>query len=59
MLRTCSNLLKNVATRHIAVRSMTHYPIDDVMFGLNEEQTAVSYQIALSHYHSYQPTIVI
>lgn len=24
------------------IRTMTHYPIDDVMFGLNEEQTAVS-----------------
>lgn len=42
MLRTCSALLKNVTTKAVSVRTMTHYPIDDAMFGLNEDQTAVS-----------------
>jgi len=41
MLRTCSKLLKNVTPKAFSIRTMTHYPIDDVMFGLNEEQTAL------------------
>lgn len=42
MLRTCGKLLKNVTSRAVSVRSMTHYPVDDLLFGLNEEQSAVS-----------------
>lgn len=44
MLRISSQLLKNVAKRASnigSIRCMTHYPIDDVMFGLTEEQSAV------------------
>jgi len=42
MLRTATNLLKNVSIKSISVRSMTHYPIDDAFFGLTEDQSAVS-----------------
>jgi hypothetical protein len=45
MLRTASKLLLNVTSRAsgtTSVRSLSHYPIDDEMFGLNSEQIAVS-----------------
>lgn len=46
MLRTCNQLLKNVTSKALSVRTMAHYPIDDVMFGLNEEQIAVNFYCA-------------
>jgi hypothetical protein len=42
MFKSIAKCLKNVPTRFIAVRSMTHYPIDDVMFGLTDDQIAVN-----------------
>lgn len=47
MLRSTSFLLKNVTRMSgiASVRSMTHYPIEDAMFGLTEEQSAVSKNI--------------
>lgn len=41
MLRTCTQLLKSARPKALAVRSLSNYPIDDVLFGLNEEQIAV------------------
>lgn len=41
MIQNVSKILRNVAPRVTAIRTMTHYPIDDVMFGLTEEQIAV------------------
>lgn len=51
MLRT-SKLLLNVSrvTSFGGVRFMTHYPIDDGMFGLSEEQSAVSKYIDKKKY---------
>lgn len=48
MLRTASQLLLNVTSRVsgiASVRNLSHYPIDDEMFGLNAEQIAVSKKI--------------
>ena len=58
MLRTCSNLLRNVTSRRISVRTMTHYPIDDVMFGLTEEQSAVSFAQHFRVLVRYQLTVI-
>ena len=50
MLRTCNQLLKNVTSKALSVRTMTHYPIDDVMFGLDEDQIAVNIDYAKEFY---------
>lgn len=41
MLKNSVKILRNLTPRVITVRSLTHYPVDDVMFGLTEEQSAV------------------
>ena len=45
MLRSASKLLKNVTPKFQIGRTMTHYPIEDGMFGLTEEQIAVNIKI--------------
>jgi hypothetical protein len=42
MLRSATKLLKNVTIRASNIRTLSHYPIDDALFGLTEEQSAVS-----------------
>lgn len=43
--RSALNLIKNVSARASlvgSVRSMSHYPINDDLFGLTEEEKSVS-----------------
>lgn len=50
MIRTASQRLLNVTSRLsgiASVRNMTHYPIDDVMFGLTSEQIGVSKNVMI------------
>lgn len=49
MLRSVSRILKNVNPKMMSVRSMTHYPIDDAMYGLSEEQISVSFFLRSSY----------
>lgn len=41
MLRSVTRLIGNVNPLGKSIRSLTHYPIDDALFGLTEEQIAV------------------
>ena len=45
LIRPCNSLLKNIASKSASVRSLSHYPIDDTLFGLTEDQQQVSYLI--------------
>ncbi|CAO1363714.1 unnamed protein product [Diamesa serratosioi] len=38
LIRPCNSLLKNIASKSTSVRSLSHYPIDDTLFGLTEDQ---------------------
>jgi hypothetical protein len=49
MLRSVNRILKNVTPKMLSVRTMTHYPIDDAMFGLNEEQISVSFATPIAY----------
>lgn len=41
MLRSATKLLKTTVVQQCSIRTLTHYPIDDAMFGLTEEQSAL------------------
>jgi hypothetical protein len=45
MLRSAIKLFKNIKPSHGNFRTLSHYPIDDGLFGLTEEQIAVKRQI--------------